>query len=378
MTAPRIVMGPGAVGGIAGEVRRLGGSRVLLVTDPGVAAAGLLEPVIASLEKSRTAYDVFDRVEPEPGAAVVDRCLREVELHEPDVVVGIGGGSSIDIAKAAAIMTGNEGVIGDYFGIDLVPGPGLPTIMVPTTAGTGSEVTPVAILADENENLKKGVVSPYIVPRVAVLDPELTVGLPAPITASTGVDALCHAIEAFTSINATGLTDLLASRAMRIIYENILEAYSDGGNLEARSRMLEGSLLAGMAFGNAGTTAVHAFSYPIGTEYHIPHGLANAMMLPHVLRFNIEKGPGKFAELAPALGLLTDGLDDLQAAEAAVDAVEKLTVNLGVARRLGEFGVEEKDITRLAAALMKVTRNLSNNPREVTIKDAETLYRSAL
>ena len=378
MTAPRIVMGPGAAGGIAGEVRRLGGGRVMLVTDGGVAAAGLLEPVRAALEGSGMEYRVFDRVEPEPRISVVDDCLEEARGFRPDIIAGIGGGSSIDISKSTAVMWTNEGKVSDYFGIDLVPRPGLPTIMLPTTAGTGSEVTPVAILTDEGEGVKKGVVSPHLVPRVALLDPELTLGLPPGITASTGMDALCHAIESFTSVNATGLTDLLASRAMAIIYGNIQTAYTRGGDLDARSSMLEGSLLAGMAFGNAGTTAVHAFSYPIGAEFHIPHGLANAIMLPHVMRFNIAGNPGKFALVASALGLPTDGMDDLEASEAAVRAMEKLAAELGVARRLSEFGVEEKDIDRLSSALMKVTRNLSNNPRPVTLEDARDLYGKAL
>lgn len=378
MTAPRILMGPGSINGIGREVHRLDGHRVMMVTDRGVAGAGLLEPVRAALEEAGIEYGVFDRVEPEPRIRVVDDCLEEAGRLRPDILIGIGGGSSIDIAKSAAIMSTNEGKVGDYFGIDLVGRPGLPTIMVPTTAGTGSEVTPVAILSDEDEGLKKGVVSPHLVPRVALLDPELTLGLPPHITASTGMDALCHAIESFTSVNATSLTDLLASRAMEVIYGSIRAAYAGGRDLEARSRMLEGSLLAGMAFGNAGTTAVHAFSYPIGAEFHIPHGLANAIMLPHVMRFNISGNPEKFARVANALGLPTDGMDDLEASETAVRAMEKLAGELGVARRLSEFGVEEKDIARLSAALMKVTRNLSNNPRTVTLEDAEGLYRKAL
>jgi alcohol dehydrogenase class IV len=284
----------------------------------------------------------------------------------------------MDIAKCVAIMATNKGPIGDYFGVDLIPKAGLPAVMVPTTAGTGSEVTPIAILSDEGEKLKKGIVSSHLLPALALLDPELTLDLPPHITAATGMDALIHAIEAFTSVNATDMTDMLAFRAMSLLVQNIRTAFANGNNMDARSKMMEGSLLAGMAFANAGVTAVHAFAYPIGAEFHIPHGVANTLMLPHVMRFNILGNVSKFAEMADAFGFSTEGLDDLTCADMTVAAIERLAEDLQVPKHLSEFGIKEKDIPALAEGVIKVTRLLANNPRIVQLKDAEVIYRSAL
>lgn len=377
-TTPRIVMGPGAISQLAQEVQGLKAEKVLFVTDTGVVRAGLIKAAQEALEKSEVKYAVFDGVEPDPRYEIVADCVDMIRRENAGLLIGFGGGSPIDIAKASAIMSTNDGPINEYFGIDLIPRPGLPTIMVPTTAGTGSEVTPITILSDEDEKLKKGIVSPYLFPSVALLDPELTLGLPPKITASTGMDALIHAIEAYTSVNATSITDILAFRAMELLYHNIRTAYANGNNLQARSLMLEGSLLAGMAFANAGVTAVHAFAYPIGAEFHIPHGVANTLMLPHVLRFNILGNLSKFAQATKAFGLPTEGLDYLMMAESAVGAIERLADDLRVPRHLAEFGIKENDIPGLAEGVMKVTRLLANNPREITLEDANEIYKAAL
>ncbi len=377
-TTPRIVMGPGAIGQLGQEAFNLRGKRALIVTDKGLVGAGLIQPVEKSLKSSRIKYAVFDAVEPDPGYEIVRECLEQVHREKANLIIGIGGGSPIDIAKTSAVMATNKGDIAEYFGIDLVPKPGLPAIMVPTTAGTGSEVTPIAILSDEAEKLKKGIVSPYLFPAVALLDPELTLGLPPQITAATGMDALIHAIEAYTSVNATCMTDILAFRAMELLYHNIRTAFANGSNLEARSKMLEGSLLAGMAFANAGVTAVHAFAYPIGAEFHIPHGVANTLMLPHVMRFNLMGNLPKFAQIAGAFCLCTEGLDELRAAELFVGAIERLAEDLRVPRHLSAFGVAREDISPLAEGVMKVTRLLANNPRALSLEDAKEIYRKAL
>ncbi|MBW2033803.1 MAG: iron-containing alcohol dehydrogenase [Deltaproteobacteria bacterium] len=377
-TPPRIVMGPGAIGRIPQEVSELKAEKVLFVTDKGIIGAGLIQPAQEALEKSEIKYAVFDGVEPDPRYEIVADCLDMIRREKADLVIGFGGGSPIDIAKAGAIMATNEGTIADFFGVDTIPKPGLPTLIVPTTAGTGSEATPIAILSDEGEKLKKGIVSPYLMPSVAVIDPELTLGLPPDITASTGTDALIHAIEAYTSVNATDMTDILAFRAMELLYENIRTAYANGNNLKARSCMMEGSLLAGIAFANAGVTAVHAFAYPIGAEFHIPHGVANTMMLSHVMRFNLLGNVPKFAEIADAFSLPTEGLDDLGAVETAIDAIERLAEDLRVPRHLADFGITEKDIPGLAEGVMKVTRLLANNPRTMTLEDAKEIYKAAL
>ena len=377
-TTPRIVMGPGAIGQIEQEVRALMAKKVLFVTDKGIIEAGLIKLAQDVLEKSEIKYAVFDAVEPDPRYEIAADCVDMIRREKADLVIGFGGGSPIDIAKSSAIMATNDGPISEYFGIDLIPKPGLLTLMVPTTAGTGSEVTPIAILSDEGEKLKKGIISPYLFPSVAILDPELTLGLPPNITASTGMDALIHAIEAYTSVNATDMTDILAFRAMELLYQNIRTAYANGNNLLARSSMMEGSLLAGMAFANAGVTAVHAFAYPIGAEFHIPHGVANTLMLPHVMRFNLLGNLPKFAEISEAFDLSTESFDGLRAAEMFVEAIERLAEDLRVPRHLAEFGVTEGDISRLAEGVMKVTRLLANNPRTLTLEDAKEIYKRAL
>jgi alcohol dehydrogenase class IV len=379
-TASRIVMGPGAIGQLGQEASNLSlrGRRALIVTDRGVIEAGLVQPVEKSLRSSRIKYAVFDAVEPDPRYEIVTECLEQIHREKVNFIIGIGGGSPIDIAKTSAVMATNKGDITEYFGIDLVPKPGLPTIMVPTTAGTGSEVTPIAILSDEAEKLKKGIVSPYLFPALALLDPELTLGLPPHITAATGMDALIHAIEAFTSVNATGMTDILAFRAMELLYHNIRTAFANGYNIEARSKMLEGSLLAGMAFANAGVTAVHAFAYPIGAEFHIPHGVANTLMLPHVMRFNLLGNLYKFAQIPKPFRLSMEGVDEVRCAEMFVEAIERLAEDLRVPQHLAEFGVTEGDISRLAEGVMKVTRLLANNPRIITLEDAKEIYKKAL
>ncbi|MCF8074050.1 MAG: iron-containing alcohol dehydrogenase [Desulfarculaceae bacterium] len=377
-TTPRIVMGPGSVAGVGAEAQALGATRVLVVTDPGIMDAGLLEPVTASLEAAGLDYTLFSEVAPDPRHETVKACLGGLADDKPDCVIGLGGGSPIDIAKTVAVMLTNAGDISDYCGVDLVPQAGAPTIIIPTTAGTGSEVTPIAILSDEEEKLKKGVVSPHLMPRVAVLDPELTVGLPPAITAATGMDALIHAIEAYTSVNATGMTDMLAARAIELISDNLRTAFARGQDLEAREAMLEGALLAGIAFANAGVTAVHAFAYPIGAEFHIPHGVANTLMLAPVMRFNLVGNLVKFAEVAELMGQPTEGFALREAAELAVDAVLDLAEDLGVPQSLGQFGITEEHLPELAQGVMKVTRLLANNPRAMTAADAEEIYRQAL
>jgi len=377
-TTPRIVMGAGAIQQIPAEIRLLKGTKVLIVTDKGLREIGLVDVLRQVLEKAQIEHAIFDEVEADPRYEISVGCVDMIQREEVDLVIGFGGGSPIDIAKISAVMARNEGPLAEYFGLDLIPNPGLPTIIVPTTAGTASEVTPIVILSDEEAKLKRGIVSAHLQPSVALLDPELTLGLPAHITAATGMDALIHAIEAFTSVNATGMTDTLAFRAMQLLYGNIRTAFANGKNLEARSAMLEGSLTAGISFANCGVTAVHAFAYPIGAEFHIPHGIANTLMLPHVMRFNLLGNVSKFARIGEAFGLPATGLDTLGIAEGVVAAIERLAEDLRVPRHLTEYGVKEKDIPGLAEGVLKVTRLLANNPRQIALADAIDIYQAAL
>ncbi|TKB05848.1 iron-containing alcohol dehydrogenase [Desulforhopalus sp. IMCC35007] len=377
-TTPRIIMGAGSLKNIVPEIKRQGCQKVFIVTDPGIVSAGIAGQLETLLQEGDIAFDCFDKVEPDPRIEIAIEAAVAVKTFGADIVIGIGGGSAIDIAKISAILANNEGSLHDFFGIDLVPNPGLKTIIIPTTAGTGSEVTPIVILSDEAEKLKKGVVSPYLFPTLALLDPELTVGLPAKVTAATGMDALIHAIEAFTSKNSYGFTDMLAREAIVLIAGNIRTAYANGTDMEARSKLLEGSLLAGMAFANAGVTAVHAFAYPIGAEFHIPHGVANSIMLVPVMEFNMIGNLNKFAQLADLLGEKTDSMNLREKAQAAVNALRTLTEDLEIPKSLSQFKITDSDLPMLAEGVMKVTRLLANNPRAMSADEAEGIYRQVL
>jgi len=340
--------------------------------------AGICDRFREILINAGCSVSLFDSVESDPPFEVASSAAQDTVNASADIILGIGGGSSLDIAKVASILVTNKGPVSSYFGVDTVPSPGLNTILVPTTAGTGSEVTPIAILSDHHEKLKKGIVSPYLFPSLAILDPELTIGLPSAVTAATGMDALIHAVEAFTSKNANSFTDMLAQKAMRLITRNIRTAFANGSNLEARAKMLEGSLLAGMAFANAGVTAVHAFAYPIGAEFHIPHGVANSIMLTPVMEFNMLGNLTKFAHMAKIFGENTSGLSERASAHEAVQSLRNLADDLNIPKSLSEFGVKAEDIPSLASGVMKVTRILANNPRDLKVEDAEAIYRRVL
>jgi alcohol dehydrogenase class IV len=377
-TTPRIIMGAGSSKTIGAELRSRGTERVLVVTDKGVIAAGILQSVEASLREAKIEHVIFDKVEPDPRYEIVSDCVECAKEARVEMLIGVGGGSPMDITKTASIMLTNKGPIGKYFGVNLIPRQGLPTVLVPTTAGTGSEVTPIAILSDEGEKLKKGIVSPYLYPSMAIIDPELTLGLPPHVTAATGVDALIHAIEAFTSINATSITDMFCVRAMELLHRNIRIAYAKGDSIEARTAMMEGALMAGIGFANAGVTAVHAFAYPIGAEFHIPHGVANALMLPHVMRFNVLGNLERFARIAAPFGIPTAGLDEIRIVDRVIEAIDRLIDDIRLPRHLSDFGIKEDDIPILAEGVLKSTRLLANNPRTLTIADAKQIYSAAL
>lgn len=377
-STPRLLMGEGCLSQIVNEIDYLGSKKILIITDPGLVAAGIAGKLEEILISGGVAYALYDKVEPDPRLEIAQDAADELKRNGADLVIGLGGGSAIDIAKIAAVLATNDGSLADFIGIDLIPKPGIKTIIIPTTAGTGSEVTPIVILSDEEEKLKKGVVSSYLFPSVAILDPALTLGLNPNVTASTGMDALIHAVEAFTSKNSYWITDMMAREAIRHIVRNIRTAFANGSDIDARAHMLNGSLLAGMAFANAGVTAVHAFAYPIGAEFHIPHGVANSIMLAPVMAFNMLGDIDKFAELAELLGENTEGMSQREKAITAVASMKTLSEDLQIPENLSQFGVKDSDIPMLADGVMKVTRLLANNPRSLTKEDAEKIYRSVL
>ena len=369
-TTPRIHFGVGTLQRLGDELKRFREGPVLIVTDPGVLKAGITEQAVKCSGRDCI---IFSDIEPDPSIDTALTCAKAAREAKASVIVGVGGGSAMDTAKVASIIAHAKQPIAEMFGIELVEEAGLPLILIPTTAGTGSEVTHIAILSDEQEHLKKGIVSAKLFPAIAIVDPELTLGVPKSVTAASGMDAMLHAVEAFTSKNANGVTDTLAKRAMFLIANNLRAAFENGRNIEARSAMLEGAMLAGMAFANAGVTAVHAFAYPIGAEFHIPHGVANSIMMGPVLTFNTPGNPKKFAEAGIALGLAAS-----TSAEGTIAFIKQLADDIQIPKHLTDFGIRDEHIPGLASGVMKVTRLLANNPRELTHEDAMRLYREVL
>ncbi|TPQ49985.1 alcohol dehydrogenase [Prosthecomicrobium hirschii] len=376
-TTRHVVVEPGASGRIGTLVAELGARHVFLVTDRGIEAAGLLEPALNGLRAAGIAVTLHTDVVADPPEALVLKAVEAARAAGADAVVSVGGGSSMDVAKLVALLVPGRQQLADIYGVGLARGPRLPLVLAPTTAGTGSEVTPISIVTT-GAGEKKGVVAPVLIPDVAVLDADLTLGLPAPVTAATGVDAMVHAIEAFTSKRLKNpVSDCLAREALRLLAGNIAEACRNGSNRDARQAMLLGSMLAGMAFANAPVAAVHALAYPVGARFHVPHGLSNALVLPAVLRFNMTAAEALYAELA---GIVVPEAGGSEAARAAalVDRLGRLGGELGLPVRLAEVGITAADVPALAEDAMKQTRLLINNPREVTLADATRIYGESL
>jgi len=345
--------------------------------DKQLAATGLKGQVEDLLKDGGLKGEIFARVDPEPKISLADEGAKLARKAKCDLVVGIGGGSAMDVAKAVAVLAANNGKAVDYLGLNRVPGPGLPKIMLPTTAGTGSEVTFTSVFVRPDLKKKEGMNSPYLYPELALLDPFLTVSLPPGPTASTGIDALCHAIESYTSINASPLSEMISLEAIALISEHLRTAVHDGTNISAREKMLLGSLYAGLGLANAGVTAVHSLSYPLGGKYGIPHGLANTVLLPHVMNYNLPGALEKFADIAAAMGETVDNMPLREAAGLAVEAISALIADCGVQTSLEELGIEEGAFEELAKIALTVARPLANNPRPVTLKDAVMIYEDA-
>lgn len=376
-TAGRIVGGGGTALALAGELERLGVQRPLLVTDPGLVSIGLIQPVLGSLEEGDLTPVLFDEVREDPPEDTVMACAQLARESGVDGLVAVGGGSSMDVAKVCAVLLAGEQTLQQLYGVDQVADGRLPLVLVPTTAGTGSEVTPVAVVTT-GETTKAGISSPVLLPDVAVLDADLTLGLPAPVTAMTGVDAMVHAIEAYTSRHKKNpLSDMLAVKALGMLARNIRTAVNDGHNREARENMLLGACLAGQAFANAPVAAVHALAYPLGGHYHIPHGLSNSLVLPSVLEFNTPVASALYADLAElVVGEPLTGSDEARA-DALVGALRSLIDDVALPATLRAANVPESDLEMLAEDAMLQQRLLVNNPREVSREDALSIYRAA-
>jgi alcohol dehydrogenase class IV len=397
--APNATFGVGAAGELGAVADEFGASSVLVVTDRGVADAGILETATASL--TGVPHEVFDGVEPEPSVDVFEAAIDAADRAEPDFVVGLGGGSAMDVAKTASVVHEHGGDVLDYVAPPTgegrpVPGPGVPTACLPTTSGTGAETSPVTVISLPDEDLKVGISSRHQRPNVALVDPGLTVSLPPGPTASSGMDALSHAIEAYVTRRYDAKpapdsradrpdyngrsppTDLFAREAIELVGNNLRRAVDNGEDLEARRNMALASLLAGMAFTNAGLGACHAVAMAAGALHHTPHGVTIALTLPAVMRFNAPGARDRYAEIAALLGADVDGASADEAAEAAARAVERLAADVGIDGGLSSLGIDEADVDGIADRANRLERLLAGNPRRVDRDDLEGIIRASL
>ena len=369
-TVPDIRFGAGATDGLPALLAERGASRVLIVTDEGVTRAGLVRPVRDMLAAAGLSVRLFDEVVADPPDHVVRAAGHAA--RGCDAVVGLGGGSPLDTAKLAAVLAREEQALDAMYGVDQVTASRLPLVLVPTTAGTGSEVTPIAIVTT-GETTKAGVVSPRLYADAALLDPSLTRGLPAAVTAATGVDAMVHAVEAYTSKRLKNpISDALAREALRLLARAVPRSVADGADETARGEAMLGAMLAGQAFANAPVAAVHALAYPLGGQFHLPHGLTNSVVLPHVLRFNLPEAAPLYAALSADVGGAPGD------AEGFVARLEAICDEVGLRQPLSSLGVSHNHLPGLAEDAMRQTRLLQNNPREVTYEDALAIYEAAL
>ena len=379
-TTPGLRFGAEESKNTALEVTKKLGKNILFVTDPGLVKLGLIDDTLAAL-RSYSEVLVFDSVEADPSLKTLMKCVEVGSEFKATGVIGFGGGSSMDTAKLTALLIGSGEDIHEAWGVANAKGPRLPLALYPTTSGTGSEVTPISIITQDDLE-KKGVSSPLILPDLAILDPLLTIGLPPHITAATGVDAMVHAIESYASKSANNnlISKMLAKEALRLLGGSIEIAVSNGSDLEARSNMLLGSMLAGSSFGNSPVAGVHALAYPIGGTYHIPHGLSNAIVLPYVLRFNIkdQNAAQLYSEIAPIIFPEMENSTSAQDVSTKfIENLSKLSSNLGLEQRLRDVGIPENACESMAKDAMKQTRLLINNPKEITENDAYDIYKSA-
>lgn len=377
-TANSIRFGDGALTTIGNTARQEIGSRIMLVTDPGMMNTGVIDQAMLHLSLAGVQVTLFKDVIADPTEAVILNAVDCAKKQEVEGIIGIGGGSSLDTAKLIALLALGDKSLAEIYGVGNAGTRRLPLLLVPTTAGTGSEVTPIAIVTT-GDNEKKGVVSPTLLPDIALLDPELTLGLPSHITAATGIDAMVHAIESYTSINPNNnpISRILAEKALQLIRSSILTAVHTGDNLSARSDMLLGSMLAGQAFANSPVAAVHALAYPLGAHFHIPHGLSNALVLPHVLRFNMATSPQPYNELAPIIFPELSKLNEQDRGYALCDKLAELSKKCGLQQSLRDMQIPKEMLPTLAKDAIKQTRLLDNNPRSICELEALSIYQAA-
>ena len=377
-TSPSIRFGDGLLDDIGAMLAADGHRNAFIVTDPGMMATGIVARAMSSLDAAGIVTGLYSDVEADPPEAVVHAAVDAARAADADMIIGLGGGSSLDVAKLVALLLPGHQTLADAYGVGNATGPRLPLLLVPTTAGTGSEVTPISIVTT-GKSEKMGVVSPVILPDIALLDPGLTLSVPTHVTAATGIDAMVHAIEAYasTSANNNPISRQLAVQALGLLGGAVEAAVHDGENKQARADMLLGSMLAGQAFANSPVAAVHALAYPIGGHFKIPHGLSNALVLAHVLRFNAVVAPAPYAEIAPAVFPALADMGPQEAAAAFAEEMAGLAARCGLEARLRDVGIPADALDLLARDAMNQTRLLVNNPRAVDEQDVRAIYQAA-
>jgi alcohol dehydrogenase class IV len=392
-SAGQILFGRHAARQLGEVTLRLRARRVLVVTDPILLKAGLLENVHGPLSEAGIQMEMFSEGEQEPSLRAAESAIAVARSFKPDVVLGLGGGSNMDLAKITAVCLAHGGKPLDYVGDDKIPGPITPLLCMPTTAGTGSEVSAATVLTDTANQMKVGILSNYLRPAVALIDPLLTLSCPPNVTADSGIDALTHAIEAYTAIDnedfplphgertvyqgRTPMGDLVAEKAMSLIGQFLRRAVADGADIEAREGMALAATLGGLAFSNVGVALVHAMEYPVGGATHCSHGAGNGLLLPYVMRFNLPGREERFATIANLLGETTQDMGEQEAAHKAIEAVEKIRIAIGIPQRLRDLGVKQEQLHSFAEKAAGIKRILRVNPRTVTVEDVEQIYRSA-
>jgi alcohol dehydrogenase class IV len=370
----KLTFGNGCISALADDLLGMGSRSVFIVTIKPLLKQ--LEPLVQSIESNNIKVHNNTDIEQEPGYNDFEQLMGIAAQAEPDTVIGIGGGSVLDVAKLVAAQLNNTQSLTEIVGIGMLKGRSKTLICAPATSGTGSEVSPNAILVDDSDHQKKGIISPYLVPDIVYVDPLLSLSVPPHITAATGLDALIHCIEAYTNKFSHPLIDVYAIEGIRLIGANIVQAVTDGGDEFARSQVSMGSLLGGFCLGPVNTAAVHALSYPLGSSFNLAHGLSNALLLPYVMEFNYHSAPEKYAKVAIALGCEAEATD-LLTAKAGIAKIEQLVALCGIPARLREVEIPMESIPEMAVNAMKITRLLKNNPREVTYNDAVAIYKAA-
>ena len=374
--AGSVIYGNGALSQLPQVLEELSSKSACIVTDPGVAGTGILKKLTDMLQRTKVKVVTFDDVEPEPDILSVDKCAKLAGKNKVDAFIGLGGGSPMDVAKGASIVARYGGSIFDYQGVNKVPGATVTKILIPTTAGTGSEVTPFAIFKDKAKNAKTAIQSKHVVSDLAVLDPTLTATCPPRVTAVCGIDALGHAIESYTSVNASPMSEQFSIEGIALLGRYILQAFGNGDNAEARSDMALGSHYAGIGIANAGSGAVGALSYPVEGKYHVIHGVSNAILMPAIFRYNAVADYERFEDICDALDL--DHAPGKDAADQVARFITELTLTFGFPQRLRDVGVKKGDLKAFAADAFNRQRILINNMRKLDLNDIVKIYEAAL